>query len=932
MSLEDGKIEVGGRKFQVVTIDFETFYDKSYTLSGKLNTSEYIRDERFHVHGVGIKIGNERTKWYTGKNIAQALSEIDWSKTALNAHNTSFDGFILSEVFGHKPAFYLDTLSMARAALGHHIRHDLDTVAKALGFAGKVKRSALADTKGKMVLTASEQAALGAYCVDDTNDTYGIFWKLYDVIPDEELQLIDLTLRMFCDPVLTIDLPRVQSELEKEVGGKVAALLKSGTNAEDLLSNNKFAALLNAAGCPAPMKISPATGKPAYAFAKSDEAFQYLLTHKNEKVRALAEARLKIKSTIGETRAVRFLEAGKGGNKLPILLHYSGAHTHRWSGGNKMNLQNLVRGGELRKSIMAPKGHVVVVADSAQIEARVLAWVAGQMDLVNAFATKQDVYKLMASAIFNKPVDQITKDERFIGKVCIAEGSLVLTDKGLVPIEKVTLDHKVWDGVRWVDHDGVVYQGYKEVITYDGLTATPDHKVYAQGHSLPIQIRDAASSMDRLVRSEAGGQAVRVSEGYLPAYTSQGRLQDGEVPMHSMPDSQTDQSGQPHERQEQWVPKLLSETVELVVRAWETIRCLEISMHFAERSALRTLRGTRNHMQLCLQSGVHTLRRTALAPPGLQGRGDRPDRQQWSLRAGQSTPCHPNREQPQPAGQHHNPMARQNNTVGGVPQPLCVHADTSVRRAGDDRGADHQSGLAVRSGEAQGLEANTSKAHVYDILNAGPNRRFTVSGVLVANCVLGLGYGMGPVKLMAYLAQSGIRVERSEAQRMVKIYRDKNSKIQQFWKKMDQVILAMATGATGTLGPITYGKNYICLPNGMFLQYYGMHGEMEVRYDNLVMTEATYLTRYGRTKIYGGLLTENLVQALARVIVADQMLEISKKYRVVTMSHDEVVAVCPKAQGKQCLADMLRIMSTPPSWAPDLPLAAEGGMDVNYSK
>ena len=616
MSLEDGKIEVGGRKFQVVTIDFETFYDKSYTLSGKLNTSEYIRDERFHVHGVGIKIGNERTKWYTGKNIAQALGEIDWSKTALNAHNTSFDGFILSEVFGHKPAFYLDTLSMARAALGHHIRHDLDTVAKALGFAGKVKRSALADTKGKMVLTASEQAALGAYCVDDTNDTYGIFWKLYDAIPDEELQLIDLTIRMFCDPVLTVDLPRVQSELEKEVGGKVAALLKSGTNAEDLLSNNKFAALLNAVGCPAPMKISPVTGKTAYAFAKSDEAFKLLLDHQNPKVRALAEARLKIKSTIGETRAVRFLEAGKGGNKLPILLHYSGAHTHRWSGGNKMNLQNLVRGGELRKSIMAPKGHVVVVADSAQIEARVLAWVAGQMDLVNAFATKQDVYKLMASAIFGKPVEQITKDERFIGKVC----------------------------------------------------------------------------------------------------------------------------------------------------------------------------------------------------------------------------------------------------------------------------------------------------------------------------VLGLGYGMGPDKLMAYLAQSGIRVERSEAQRMVKIYRGKNSKIQQFWKKMDQVILAMATGATGTLGPITYGKNYICLPNGMFLQYYGMHGEMEVRYDNLVMTEATYLTRYGRTKIYGGLLTENLVQALARVIVADQMLEISKKYRVVTMSHDEVVAVCPKAQGKQCLADMLRIMSTPPSWAPDLPLAAEGDMDVNYSK
>ena len=177
-----------------------------------------------------------------------------------------------------------------------------------------------------------------------------------------------------------------------------------------------------------------------------------------------------------------------------------------------------------------------------------------------------------------------------------------------------------------------------------------------------------------------------------------------------------------------------------------------------------------------------------------------------------------------------------------------------------------------------------------------------------------------------------VNLTEQQCKDAVKLYRSKNTKITQFWKKMDQVILAMTTGATGTLGPITYGKNYISLPNGMFLQYYGMHGEMEVRYDNLVMTEATYLTRYGRTKIYGGLLTENLVQALARVIVADQMLAISKKYRVVTMTHDEVVAVCPKNEAKQCLADMLKIMATPPSWAPDMPLAAEGGYDTCYSK
>lgn len=356
MALEDGYVEINGKKYQIVTVDFETYYDKTYTLSGKMNTSEYIRDDRFHAHGVGIKIGNGKTLWYTGKNIPLALREIDWSKCAMLAHNTAFDGFICSHVYGIHPAVYLDTLSMARAAHGHHMRHDLDTIAKAHGLAGKVKRDALADTKGKQQLTDKEERALGAYCVDDVEDTYKIFWKLFDYIPDKELQLIDMTQKMFSDPVLCIDIPRVQAELEKEIGGKAAALLRSGASVEDLMSNEKFARLLQAAGAQLPQKISPSTGKLTYAFAKSDLAFQDLMKNGNDKVRALCEARLKVKSTIGETRAARFLEAGRDGMKLPILLNYSGAHTHRWSGGNKCLAGDtqitVLREGEVRDILL----------------------------------------------------------------------------------------------------------------------------------------------------------------------------------------------------------------------------------------------------------------------------------------------------------------------------------------------------------------------------------------------------------------------------------------------------------------------------------------------------------------------------------------------------------------------------------------------------
>jgi DNA polymerase len=619
--MEDGKLEVNGTTYDIVTLDYETFYSDDYTLAGKLNTSEYVRDDRFHVHGVAIKKGNGKTLWYTGRNIALALKEIDWSKTAMVCHNTAFDGFVTSEVYGHKPAFYVDTLSMSRATRGHATKHDLDTVAKSFGHGGKVKRDALANTKNKMQLTKDEEAKLGGYAIDDVEDTYKIFWNMYPYMPDDELRLIDITMRMFCDPVLEVDIPRVKAELEKELGAKAGALQRAGVQVEDLMSNEKFAQLLKEAGAQLPQKISPSTGKLTYAFAKSDLAFQELMKNGNEKVRALCEARLKVKSTIGETRANRFLEAGRDGKKLPILLNYSGAHTHRWSGGNKMNLQNLKRGGELRRSILAPKGYVIVVADSAQIEARVLAWLAKQMDIVNAFATKQDVYKLMASVIYNVPVEDVTKDQRFIGKIC----------------------------------------------------------------------------------------------------------------------------------------------------------------------------------------------------------------------------------------------------------------------------------------------------------------------------VLGLGYGMGPQKLQQTLKQGvmgpPVDISEDECRRIVNIYRQKNWKIKAYWRKMDQMITNMTLGIKSEEGPIESGKGFLRLPNGLFLQYFGLHGTADISRDDLVMTETTYLTRSGRAKLYGGLLTENVVQALSRIIIAEQMLKIHDAgYRIVTMTHDEIVIIAKEKGAKKALDFMIKTMSTAPDWAPGLPLSAEGGFDYCYSK
>lgn len=192
-----------------------------------------------------------------------------------------------------------------------------------------------------------------------------------------------------------------------------------------LMSNEKFAELLWSLGIDPPKKISTQKTKTAretdpkaapvetYAFAKSDPGMQELLEHPEDQIRWLAEARVATKSTINETRTERFLRLGKSGQRMCVYLKASGAHTHRLSGADGTNWQNLERynkkkpeSGALRRAVVAPEGHVVVVADSSQIEARMTAWLAGHTELMKAFADKRDIYSELASVIYNRHVDR----------------------------------------------------------------------------------------------------------------------------------------------------------------------------------------------------------------------------------------------------------------------------------------------------------------------------------------------------------------------------------------------------------------------------------------------------------------------------------------------------------------------------------------------
>lgn len=402
---------------QILTIDFETFYSRTYSLS-KMTTEEYVRGDEFQVVGVSVQVDNGEPEWFSGSDeeTLRFLQKFEFDKNLALAHNAMFDAAILTWHYGIKPKGWLDTLSMGRALHGTEVGGSLKVLAEhyELGVKGTEVENALGFRREDF--SADHLARYGEYCRNDVALTYKLFSAMSHQFPSAELKLIDLTIRMFSEPVLQLDVQLLERHLREVKVAKASAL--GMYDKDTLMSNPKFADVLRTFGVEPPMKISPATGRETYAFSKTDEDFKALLDHPMPHVAALVSARLGTKSTIEETRTERFIGISQRGS-LPVPLRYYAAHTGRWGGDDKLNLQNLPRISSLKYAIIPPDGYVILDSDSSQIEARTVAWLAGQDDLVDAFEAGQDVYKIMASAIYGKSVGDVTKDERFVGKTTI---------------------------------------------------------------------------------------------------------------------------------------------------------------------------------------------------------------------------------------------------------------------------------------------------------------------------------------------------------------------------------------------------------------------------------------------------------------------------------------------------------------------------------
>lgn len=950
---------------RLVSLDFETYYDDDYTLK-KLSTSEYVRDKRFKAQMVGIKIGlNKPTRIYGPKQIAAALKKINWATHALLCHHTQFDGLILSHHYGIVPSYYYDTLSMARGLHSNEIGAGLEEVSLYYGGQGKLK-DVLDTTKGVLDWPPALFKSVSPYCANDTDEMLRVFREMHLSMPAKEMDLIDIIVRMFCDPMLKLDVPRVEAELAREIAERKALMINvlnpreheadiklTGKEklanpvgeARDLLtvkkvvgSNERFADLLRAEGIEPPVKISKSwMAKPrdqrkdedkwTYAFAKDDLEFTSLpddveklgadldlnkpadikvLAARQTRLRALVDVRLSVKSTTNITRAQRFLSSADGGLALPVYYAYSRAHTHRLGGGDKRNYQNLQRGGELRQSIEAPPGHVLGVSDSGQIEARVNAMLWGQNDLITQFRNKEDPYCSLATILYGRTITPADKTERFVGKVCLAGDTRVLTNHGVKSIVEVRLTDLLWDGVEWVNHKGLIDQGVKPVLRKQGLAATADHEILTE-HGW-LEWREVLTDLS-LFRSALCSAKPPWCAGNT---TPRPRESSGATAR--------------------------SVAVPAGVRAWST------SAVSAAAAQLGAMHAQRSPQAQSATGSTRTPWPTTSIAPACSTACPRPSLDVTTLETLRSstTGFAASRWLNRGVMIVQRSFATCRRFLAGITQRWTW---TEPTRTATTNQATSDSFLAPStpatsaeskiSNPASAISSETTRT--YDLVNAGPRSRFTVitdaGELIVHNCRLGLGFGMGAPKLQMTLVKGALGgpplfVPLEMCTAWVRAYRNSSAYIVKGWAICNQIIEDMAVGRTGNHGPISWEANKIWGPNGLFLHY----PDLKKSVDDNGWDQWTYRSGDIRKKLYGGLLCENIVQFLARIIVMGQLLEISKTARVVMTTHDEVVACVKKAQAELNQRRMLKIMATSPDWWPDIPLAAEGGYATNYSK
>lgn len=592
----------------------------------------------------------------------------------------------------------------------------------------------------------------------------------------------------------------------------------------------------------------------------------------------------------------------------------------------------------IRTALIPKKGCKFIVADYSSIEAVTLGWLAGEQWVLDAYAAKKDLYIATASQMFHVPAEKIDKKDplRQKGKIavlaCIAEGQPVLTNKGLVPIENVTVEHKLWDGEEWVTHEGVVYKGEKEAIEYDGLQATPDHIVWAEdssGQQRQIRFGDAAARHLHLVQSGKGGRAIRVGGNNRPKNNlykrngSKATFSLQSMPLHGLRRREVDKQTQSQERTFKGLSKLFGTRTATPLMARQALNSSKTEMRESERHSIPQLWRTRDKVRVCECNGGGALldRNVWASEPQY---GNRQGGQQRQLREGQHSLCYTLGELLQQAGHSFN-------TVVSRVLAICKAGRSSqiITRLIKKRSYSGRGNSSIR--ETQKLAVNIGKVRLYDIRNAGRHHRFTVSGKLVHNC--GYGGSVGALKAFGAI-EMGLTEET--LQEIVNAWRKANPNIVRMWYAFEKAaITAVADRTTEKTHGITFTQAskvlFIELPSGRRLAY----AKPKLKTNRYGRDALTYegtgdSKRWERMETYSGKIAENINQAIARDVLFAAMRRVSAKgYDIVASVHDEIVCEVPDSV---TVDEICAIMAEPPEWASDLHLRAAGFETPFYKK
>ena len=582
----------------------------------------------------------------------------------------------------------------------------------------------------------------------------------------------------------------------------------------------------------------------------------------------------------------------------------------------------------IRTAFVPQNGRKFIVADFSAIEARVIAWFAGERWRLKVFEDGGDIYCASASQMFHVPVEKhgVNGHLRQKGKqaelACIAEGQLVLTDKGLVPIESVTTNHKLWDGESWVKHEGVIYKGEREVIEYEGLRATPDHLVWIEGQPWPVQLGVAASCGAHLIQTGDGGQAIRLGENHIPGE----KVERKNEPLlcadrvHGVWEYPMAVSFQPAERKIKRMPKMFTAKKDSLMARPQTDSG-KAEMRKSKRCRLSQLWRARHKVFIskCDRSGA-VLNKNLWT--SRQGNGDRPNQQRYGLCSRQSSLCIPCGEQWKQA------MYGSKSFFTGI-LAVCEKRGNSETVAGNDKGRNHPRCGGRSFLQTEELANYQCKARLYDIRNAGSYHRFTVSGKLVHNC--GYGGSVGALKAMGAL-EAGMTEE--ELQPLVDSWREANPNIVRFWWDVDRAVKdcirqRVPTETHGLRFDYRSAMLFITLPSGRKLAYVKPRiGENQFGGESVTYMGVSGTKKWERLESYGPKFVENIVQGTARDILCYAMRTL-RNCAIVAHVHDEVIIEADRRMSVEAVCEQ---MGRTPPWAKGLKLRADGYECEFYQK